>query len=417
MAIEGTLGDFRLEEILQSVAQQRRTGILTLQSETTIVAVSFLAGNVVSADSLAHTVEERLGEGLVAEGLVEPATIADLARRQEAGEARLIDLLVSEGVLSREGVLDALRRQNLALLRELLGWSEGEFKFYGGDEVSYEEGVEPISVEGLLLSTLGEEGGGVGGGAEPVPSAATPLDAGPSGSLSATAELTEAGEVSEEARAAGAASAGPAVAGGGGWAGEAPAAGVAPAAGPASAARVAAATALPSARRARPAPPPRTDEEAAAAPALGPAPRAVPAALGLLLAAVVAAAVFAAPQRLLLPFSWQSGERQALAEVQRLADRLAIDRAAKTFFLLEGHFPPSLDPLVAAGLLGAGDRVGPEGRRLSLVAHEDSYDVLAEGGEQPVWSEAITGNFLLDPDLRLTAAPSAGADRPLVLLD
>lgn len=408
MAIEGTLGDFRLEEILQSVAQQRRTGILTLQSETTIVAVSFLAGHVVSADSLAHTVEERLGEGLVAEGLVEPATIADLTRRQEAGEARLTDLLVSEGVLSREGVLDALRRQNLALLRELLGWSEGEFKFYGGDEVSYEEGIDPISVEGLLLSTLDGEGG-EGGGVEPVALAATPLD------VSEAAEVSEASEASGAAEGAGAASAGPAVAGGGGWAGEAPPAAVASAAG-ASAARVAATTALPSARRAPPSPP-RTEDEAAAAPALGPAPRAGPAALGLLLAAVVAAAVFAAPQRLLLPFSWQSGERQALAEVQRLADRLAIDRAAKTFFLLEGHFPPSLEPLVAAGLLGAGDRVGPEGRRLSLVAHEESYDVLAEGSEQPVWSEAITGNFLLDPDLRLTAAASPGDERPLVLLD
>jgi hypothetical protein len=96
---------------------------------------------------------------------------------------------------------------------------------------------------------------------------------------------------------------------------------------------------------------------------------------------------------------------------------LAVDRAAKTYFLLEGHFPPSFGPLVASGLLDGGDRVGPEGRRLTLVAHEESYDVLAEGAEQPVWSEAISGNFLLDPELRGSAAAPAREERPLVLLD
>ncbi|HEX6203124.1 MAG TPA: DUF4388 domain-containing protein, partial [Thermoanaerobaculia bacterium] len=338
MAIEGTLADFRLPEILQTVAQQQRTGILTLQSETTIVAVSFLAGGVVAADSLAHTVEERLADTLVDEGLVDRPTVDDLVHRQERGEGRLIDLLVTEGVLSREGVLDSLRRLNLALLRDLLAWREGEFKFYGGDEVAYEEGIEPISIEGLLLSTLDGEGGeehGEGAGVDAALAAWPGADEPAAASGGDPWGLGE--EVGEPPAPAAAAET------------ERPTARRAPP--PAVPAALPAAVAPAAARRPPPRPRPRPAATAARmAVAAAPGERTVPRTLGLLLAAGLVAAAVAAPVRLLVPFPWQGGERRALAEVQRLADRVAVDRAAKTYFLLEGHFPASLDPLIAAGL-------------------------------------------------------------------
>ncbi len=38
----------------------------------------------------------------------------------------------------------------------MLRWREGEFKFYSGDEVSYEEGMVPIGVEEVLLRSVGD---------------------------------------------------------------------------------------------------------------------------------------------------------------------------------------------------------------------------------------------------------------------
>ena len=52
MAIEGNLEVFQLPEILQMIAAQRKTGILTVQGESDIVAVSFKDGQVVAADAL-----------------------------------------------------------------------------------------------------------------------------------------------------------------------------------------------------------------------------------------------------------------------------------------------------------------------------------------------------------------------------
>ncbi|HET9766408.1 MAG TPA: hypothetical protein VFS60_06155, partial [Thermoanaerobaculia bacterium] len=158
--------------------------------------------------------------------------------------------------------------------------------------------------------------------------------------------------------------------------------------------------------------------------------RAVPTQPGLAAVAVprlaalgVALAVFAlpwlAPRRLLLPFPWQESARSGLERNQRSAGYLQIDRAARTFFLLEGHYPDGLQELVTGNLLSPSALADPEGRRLAYSAENLAYEVQPVSGGEPVAElgirEAITGDFLLDPDfLDLPEKP----DRPpLVLLD
>src|SRR5436853_590221 len=41
----------------------------------------------------------------------------------------------------------------LQLVEQLLSWQKGEFKFYSGDEVPFEEGFVPISVDELLYQS------------------------------------------------------------------------------------------------------------------------------------------------------------------------------------------------------------------------------------------------------------------------
>src|SRR6202521_324312 len=156
MAVEGSLDLFSLPEILQMISQQGKTGILTIQGQQDIVAISFLAGDIVAADSLAHTVEEGLAKLLVSEGLLSAAELAGAGAEHKASGGRLLDLLVERQYLTRPQLLGALRLQTIRQLEALLRWQEGDFKRYGGDEVSYEEGFEPISVEHLLLRTLAD---------------------------------------------------------------------------------------------------------------------------------------------------------------------------------------------------------------------------------------------------------------------
>src|ERR1044072_7200619 len=158
MAIEGSLETFQLPEILQMISAQRKTGILTVQGEADIVAISFKDGHVVAADALNQTVEEGLGQILASQGLVSPRDFAAVSTEHDAGGKRLLDLLLERGLLERRPPLEGRRLQPSRLLLQLLRWEQGDFKFYSGDEVAFEEGFYAISVEELLIRSLSDLG-------------------------------------------------------------------------------------------------------------------------------------------------------------------------------------------------------------------------------------------------------------------
>jgi Domain of unknown function (DUF4388) len=399
MAVEGTLDLFKLPEILQLISQQGKTGILTVQGQQDIVAISFLNGRIVAADALNQTLEEGLSQILLKEGMISAPDLGRAASEHQSAGGRLVDLLVERRYIERSQLLEALRLQTWRLLEQLMGWNQGDFKFYSGDEVSYEDGFVPIAVDEFLLHAAQKaHDAAVRQGPRPVPvpepapvPRPVPPGPAPAGPQAAPRPV--------EAR---------------------PAPGPRPA--PAGPRPVAA-----------PAPRPAAAVAAEEHEAPGPFVRmkveprpAPPASLGwvsrtlaVLLMVLVIAVLARMPDSLLIPFLWQRGEREALLRDQRSALYLKIDRAAKTWFLLEGSFPERLEVLVDAGLLSPADLRDPEGRPLRYAAQEESYSLQPVEGGRPVpgaeSAEAISGNFLLDPEFLRVPPESAAA--PLVLLD
>lgn len=389
MAVEGTLELFKLPEILQLIAQQKKTGILTVQGQQDIIAVTFLNGQIVAADALNQTVEEGLAQVLVGERLLTAADFTRAAAEHETAGGRLFDLLVDRGYIARPDLLHGLRLQTFRLLEQLLRWDKGDFKFYSGDEVPFEDGFQPISVEELLYQTA------EAGAAAPRPAAPRPVPVAPRTPM---APMTPPAPLAE------------------------------PVPSPAQirpALRVVRREGEPPAP-VRTVPGPGAEGEPTGpfrqmkveTPVLAPRsflPKALAAALALLLGAVL----LTRPEALILPFPWQARERADLAQDQRASLYLKIDRAAKTYFLLEGHFPPNLAQLQKAGLLAGGDLSDPQGHAFHYAVTEESYALQPLQGDRPIpgaeTSEAITGNFFLDPEL--LTVPTESTAPPLVLLD
>jgi hypothetical protein len=385
--MEGTLDLFSLPEILQLVGQQRKTGILTVQGQQDIVAISFLNGEIVAADALNQTVEEGLAKILVTEGVLPGGDVARALSEHQSSGGRLIDHLVDRGYVGRDELLQVLRLQTSRLLELLLRWSEGDFKFYSGDEVSFEDGFLPISVEELLIHAA-QANPPPRPGPRPVP----PLAPVPVQSQPAAAPPRSGRPLDETAS------------------------------------RPAPPAPRPPVRLVPPpAPVPRSETERGpfrkmrleAVPAPPPAQGWVGKAAAFLLAAALLVVLLFAPGAILQPFPWQKPDAQALAAEQRRALYLKIDRAAKTYFLLQGRFPDSLEELVQRRLLSSNDLEDALGYPLRYQPQEESYVLTPLAGGRPVASaettEAITGNFLLDPEFLSSSAEPAGA--PLVLLD
>ena len=381
MAVEGTLEVFKLPEILQMISQQQKTGILTVQGPQDIIAVSFLKGQIVTVDSLNQTQEEGLSQILIKEGLLTSTQFSRASAEHQSSGMRLLDLLVERGYVQRDALLRALRLHATRLLGALLRWDKGEFKFYGGDEVPYEEGFVPITVEEVLVAGAPRRPAG------PVPVPAPP---GPRPVPSGPAPLLSVPSLDGPPAAPPAARPGLRVVRREGAPADRPAAG--DEAGPFRKMTV--------------------EPVEAQRPLLPLAAAAILAILTLLLLVL-------APSSVVVPFPWQEEERLALAREQRASLYLKIDRAAKTWFLLEGRFPEQLSQLVEAGFLAPADLSDPYGRPLEYTVTEESYTLqpLVDGkpvlGEEA--SEAITGNFLLDPGF--LSLPTESAAQPLVLLD
>ena len=383
MAVEGTLELFKLPEILQLIAQQKKTGILTVQGQQDIIAVTFLNGQIVAADALNQTVEEGLAQVLVGERLLSSQDFAQAAAEHETAGGRLLDLLVDRGYIARPDLLRGLRLQTLLLLEQLLRWDKGDFKFYSGDEVPFEEGFVPIFVEELLAHSAQGLGAADEGRSAPV---GVPPPSQPAPPRRAAAAPPAAVLPAPE---------------------EAP---------PSAPAR-------PSLRVVRrEGEPPETSGPFRRMKVDTPAEESRPLLPKLLAAGLVlmaAAVLLFRSEALILPFPWQAKERADLAQDQRASLYLKIDRAAKTSYLLEGHFPASLAQLQKEGLLSGGDLSDPQGHPFRYTFTEESYVLEPLQGDKPIAgaesSEAITGNFFLDPEF--LTVPSESTAPPLVLLD
>jgi len=418
MAVEGSLDLFQLPEILQIISQEQKTGILTVQGQNDIIAISFLDGKVVAADALNSTVEDGLGEVLLQQNLLtRQEHEAALAEKRRSGR-RLMDVL-AEGALARGEVLEALRALTLDLLEKLLAWRQGEFKFYGGEEVSYEEGFRPITVEDLLLANLPQA-------AERA--AAERAERKPAEDRAAESAAAEEVEAADENAAVEGEALGSAP----------PVAPVAEAPPEVSPKPVFRPVARPEPELGeaplRPFPPPvrppempdsrevrtPTKERAAGRTAtdrrVGSRSRRILAwGLGGLVAAILAAVAVTAPTAVLLPAA-NPEQREAFEHNRREARYAKIESVVRSYALAEGRLPEDLEELVERGMLPHDEVRGPLGQLLLYEVDGLVYRIrplLTE--EESAFLGSLQGDFLLDPS-QLEGARE-GSSKPLVLLD
>jgi len=403
MAYEGSLAESPFPEVLQSIGRNAETGILTLQGKEEIIGVTFLDGEVVSVDAVNQAPEDGLGLVLDESGLVERDQFTSLVAENQAGGGRVIDLLVERGYLNRSQLLAALRQQTLRLCGEACGWQEGQFRFYRGDQVSYEHGIEPVNVDDLL-ARLAAPDASID---DPIEDSIVASPADDSVQEDFKPQIQRLEDFDDET----------------------------------------------------------PEVELLHLPPLSPPPVETPSdiempdvepwadvdaddlefdsspvekkpafdfgvnwknvvtpllpgrMLGIGMLVSLAALVVLAPERFLVPLDGQERIRHAVASEVRSALYIKVDQAAKTYFLLRGAFPDGLGRLVDLNLLATSDTRMSRDQELSYTAAPVSYLLAVEGAERiesTIQTETIAGNFLLDPDF----SPAEVVETPpLVLLD
>jgi Domain of unknown function (DUF4388) len=152
MALEGTLKDFALADILQLIGLQRKTGVLTIEGEDDTVTISFLDGKVVASDSTARRLENRLGNLLFKANKISSEQLARVLEMQKSTLQRLGFLLIKERMVTPEDLREALRLQILRIIYRLFRWKDGRYHFTQELIVDYDtDHLSPISTDQILM--------------------------------------------------------------------------------------------------------------------------------------------------------------------------------------------------------------------------------------------------------------------------
>ena len=133
MALEGPLKELHIQDVFQLLDLGRKSGVLRVTSELrqSAATVSFDRGGVVAA-SLGSD-DQPIGSRLVRLGKITPEQLERARHLQNTGDPRRLgDILVDLGAIGRRQLERQLKAQVEETVFELLGWSEGYFRFEEG---------------------------------------------------------------------------------------------------------------------------------------------------------------------------------------------------------------------------------------------------------------------------------------------
>jgi Domain of unknown function (DUF4388) len=155
MALEGTIKDFGLPDIFQLIGLQRKTGMLTLQSDKEEVTVAFESGMVVMADSSAKRLEDRLGHVLVKQGKLSAQRLEEALQTQKATLQRLGHILVTSNAITAKDLREALSIQVSQIVFKVFRWRDGQYLFDPSDSVDYDrDNFSPMSADFILMEGI-----------------------------------------------------------------------------------------------------------------------------------------------------------------------------------------------------------------------------------------------------------------------
>jgi len=154
MALQGTLKDFSITEIIQLIGQQLKTGVLKIRRGKDIVEISFVDGMIVHIYSNYRGKKDLIGEIFVKAQLITEEQLNRVLRIQKETLKYLGEILVELQLLTKDDVLKVVSTQIYETIYELFWWEDGTFNFDLKLVESYKKIPFALSTEQVLLSIL-----------------------------------------------------------------------------------------------------------------------------------------------------------------------------------------------------------------------------------------------------------------------
>lgn len=152
MAFKGTLREFKVPDILQIIALQKKTGILTFTNPDGFVTLTFEAGQIVGVDAFPRKIGMRMGGVLVKRESITQEMLDRALAIQKKTNQRVGEVLLSMGLVDQKTLEEAIQNQAVEVVLSLFKWKKGDYNFKVLEELDPSiRALEPISTDSLIM--------------------------------------------------------------------------------------------------------------------------------------------------------------------------------------------------------------------------------------------------------------------------
>jgi hypothetical protein len=154
MALEGNVKDFGLSEIFQLIALQKKSGMLSVTADETVV-IFFREGMLISTRDRRGELRDPLKDYLTGYGFLTGEETARIEKIQNETGMDLTEILLSEKYFSEDELTAIFVDQMQETMQEILSWPKSYYKFTIGNQML--QGVQSfasIKVEGILMESM-----------------------------------------------------------------------------------------------------------------------------------------------------------------------------------------------------------------------------------------------------------------------
>ena len=154
MALEGSITDFGLADILQLIYFQRKTGVLTLAGKLDTVRLLFIEGNIVGAESKRRLDDNRLGKILLRRGVIKDSDLQSVLEEQKKTGKKIGNVLVTRGLVEQALIHEILTNQITETVIQLFSWKQGTYAFESQGMPQDKERDLSLDTQHLLMEGL-----------------------------------------------------------------------------------------------------------------------------------------------------------------------------------------------------------------------------------------------------------------------
>ncbi len=154
-ALEGSITEFGLADILQLIYYQRKTGVLTVRGKYETIKVTFVNGNILDVTSSRRPEDKRLGQIMLKKGKISPQQLQTLLQKQKSTGKKIGELLVEEGLVTKEEIQQTIMQQVVDQMVVMFSWKEGYYMFKPQRVTIREDELQvPVDTQHVLMEGL-----------------------------------------------------------------------------------------------------------------------------------------------------------------------------------------------------------------------------------------------------------------------